>query len=181
MIAVYLSSEALKDVGSNDVLLLWLRPDDLSQLAHIPPTAASVYVSGLMGALELAPIPEPWRARTRMAYLVDLPAVRQVRIDYQIGWFVVRKIKVTALQVQSDTLLACGLLAETLSHMVDTFQRDYLIERLDDGVEHRILSGYYPRLSLGIGQRFASKGGYLVRFAQPSGPALELDGTWTVP
>jgi hypothetical protein len=43
------------------------------------------------------------------------------------------------------------------------------------------VNGYYPRLGLAPGQRFASKGGYLVRFAQPSGPAVVADGAWLVP
>ena len=37
----------------------------------------------------------------------------------------------------------------------------------------------YPRLALGPGQRFASKGGYIARFAD--GGALVADGDWTVP
>lgn len=39
----------------------------------------------------------------------------------------------------------------------------------------------YRNLSLGPGQRFASKGAYLVRFAQPQGEALELSADWTLP
>lgn len=33
----------------------------------------------------------------------------------------------------------------------------------------RIMSGYYPRLARATGQRFASKGGHLVKFAEPAG------------
>ena len=172
---------ALAGVGSKDAVVLWLRPTDLERLARVPATAGSVYLSGLMGGLESAPVPGPWRNRTRMAYLYDLPDARRVRLDYQIGWFVARKIKVTDLHVQSDTFLACGLLAETLGHMVDAFQRDYLIERLDDQVEHRVLTGYYPRLSLGTGQSFGSKGGYIVHFPEAQGTKLARDSDWIVP
>jgi hypothetical protein len=164
-----------------DAWVLWLRPGDLAVLAQRSPPPGSLYVSGLMGELEQAPLPESWRPATRMPYLFDLPDQRRVRLDYQLGWFTARKIKISSLRIQSDTFLACGLLAETLSHMADAFQRDYLIERLDDNVEHRILTGYYPRLSLGIGQSFASKGGYLVHFAEPKGAKLARDSEWRVP
>jgi hypothetical protein len=65
--------------------------------------------------------------------------------------------------------------------MVDTFVRDYLVERVEESLEHRIITGYYPRLALAPGQRFASKGGYMVRFAEPQGSRLLPDGEWIVP
>ena len=83
--------------------------------------------------------------------------------------------------MQADTYLACGLLAETLSHMADSFIPDYLVERLESLLEHRILTAYYPRLALAPNQRFASKGGYIVRFAEPSGGQLVAASDWIVP
>jgi len=47
-------------------------------------------------------------------------------------------------------------------------------------LEHRVLTGPYPHLTLAEGQRFASKGGYLVQFAV-DGTRLIADGAWTVP
>jgi hypothetical protein len=164
-----------------EVRVLWLRPADLSRLAQLPAPAGPVYVSGLMGELEQAPLAPAWRPATRMPYPVDLPDQRRVRLDYQRGWFAARNITISSLRIQSDTFLACGLLAETLSHMVDAFQRDYLVERLDDNIDHRILTGYYPRLSLGIGQNFGSKGGYIVHLAEPEGTKLASDSDWIVP
>jgi hypothetical protein len=84
-------------------------------------------------------------------------------------------------RVQTDTYLACVILAETLGHMLDSFVRDYLVERIEVLLSHRLVNGYYPRLGLAPGQRFASKGSYLVRFAQPSGTAVVADGAWVVP
>jgi hypothetical protein len=39
----------------------------------------------------------------------------------------------------------------------------------------------YPHLSLGSGQRFASKGAYIVRFANPTGDTLLQESDWIVP
>jgi hypothetical protein len=39
----------------------------------------------------------------------------------------------------------------------------------------------YPHLSLGSGQRLASKGAYIVRFANPTGDALLQESDWIVP
>ncbi|MEI8028144.1 MAG: cytochrome C, partial [Comamonadaceae bacterium] len=97
------------------------------------------------------------------------------------GWFALRKIPVVSVQVQADTYLACGLLSETLNHMVDTFVRDFLIERVESQLEHRIVTGYYPRLALANGQHFASKGGHLVQFSETAGLRLVSAHNWIVP
>ena len=134
-----------------------------------------------MGGLEQAPLPAAWRSVTHMAYPFDLPDRRRAQVDYPLGWFRIRQIPVVALQAQSDAYLACIILSDTINHMSDTFQRDYLVERVEEGLEHRILTGYYPRLSLASGQSFASKGGYLVRFAGNTGTHVIADGEWMAP
>lgn len=172
---------ALRNASHADAVVLWLRPPDLAALGEAPHPSTAVYVSGIMGGLDRAPLPASWRANARLAYPVDLPQGRRVRVDYAFGWFAIRHIPVVDERVQADTYLACGLLAETLSHMVDAFVRDYLVERIDDMLEHRILTGYYPRLTLAPGQRFASKGGYIVRYAEPDRLRVVADSDWIVP
>ena len=140
-----------------------------------------VYVSGLMGGLERSPLPPAWRTGARLSYPVDLPDARRVRVDFAFGWFRTRNIPIVAEQVQVDTYLACGLLAETVKHMVDNVVRDLLVERFEDTLEHRIVTGYYPRMSLAVGQRFASKGGSLVRFTEDRGTRLAAVHGWHVP
>ncbi|NPT60319.1 c-type cytochrome [Paraburkholderia sp. 5N] len=174
-------ARSLHGMSRADVLVLWLRPPDVAALGRLPPPSDTVFMSGLLGGLDSTPLSASWRGVTRLAYPFDLPDGRRVRVDYAFGWFSIRKIPMVAPQVQADTYLACGLLAETLSHMVDAFERDYLIERIQDMLERRILTGYYPRLTLAPGQRFASKGGYIVRFAEPERVRLVADGDWMVP
>jgi hypothetical protein len=174
-------AKALRKNSTADALVLWLRPGDVAALDKVPSAPSGVYMSGLMGGLERSPLPSNWREHTRVAYPFALQEQRRVNVDYAFGWFAIRHIPVVAEQVQADTFLACGLLAETLKHMVDTFVPDYLVERIEDSLDHRIVTGYYPRLSLGSGQRFASKGGYIVHFAESGGNRLVADSKWIVP
>jgi hypothetical protein len=174
-------TEAARRGPGADAVVLWLRGPDLAALPASPPEGVAVYLSGLMGGLERAPLPSAWKAQAHMAYPFDLPDRRRVRVDYALGWIVGRRLPLVAEQVQVDTYLALGLLSETLKHMADNFVRDYLVERMESGLAHRIITGYYPRLTLATHQRFASKGGYVVRFHDPDGTALVAEGDWTVP
>ena len=174
-------TSAIRSAAGGESLVLWLRPTDIVALGPVPSVPHKVYISGLMAGLERAPLPADWRERTAVTYPFDLPEKRSVRVGYPLGWFAIRHIPVVAEPVQADTYLACGLLAEALSRMVDNFNRPYLIERLQTMLEHRIVTGYYPRLTLATHQRFASKGGYLVHFAEPAGLRVVADGDWITP
>ena len=174
-------AEEVRTTATADALVLWLRPADVAALGSAPEIPATVFMSGLMGGLERSPLPSSWRGRTRVAYPFDLPERRRVRVTYALRWFQIQRIPVVAEQVQVDTFLACGLLAENLSHMMDAMVREYLVERIEDMLERRIITGYYPRLALAPGQRFASKGGYIVHFAEPQGTRVVADHDWLVP
>jgi hypothetical protein len=173
--------QALGDLGQGDALVLWLRPLDLAALPLDVPTLQSVILSGTLGGLENAPMPADWRGPARMTYPFDLPEGRKVRMNFPLAWFKIKRIPVVAERVQTDTYIACGILAETLTDMLDSFVRDYLLERLEGMLDHRLVNGYYPHLSLAPGQRFASKGGYIVRFADPVGTSLVAEVDWSTP
>jgi hypothetical protein len=175
--AFFAASAALRP---GDALVLWLRPGDLAALPG-PPPASAIFVSGTMGGLEHAPLPVAWRSRVQMTYPFDLPRARQVRMNFPLGWFRIKHIAVVAERVQTATYVACGILAETLTDMLDSFVRDYLVERVEGMLGHRLVNGYYPRLSLGPGQRFASKGGYVVRFDEISADAAVASNEWLIP
>ena len=174
--------EAVRTAQKSDALVLWLRPADLADLGDGGGAPASVYVSGLMGGLEHAPLPTAWRGRVRMTYPYELPEKRDLRVRYALSWFSMRHIPVVDEPLQANTYLACGLLAETLSHMSDNLVQPFLVEMLQTSVEHRLINtGYYPHLVLALKQHFASKGGYIVHFAEPKGTKLVADSDWIVP
>jgi cytochrome c553 len=173
--------EAMSDIRPGDVLVLWLRPDDIGSLPPQPPAAAAVFASGILSGLEHAPLAPAWRAVARIAYPFELPDRRRVSMDFLLGWMRFKQIPIVAERTQADTYLACLAAAETVRVMGENLVRDHLVETLEMHLGARLVNGYYPRLGLAAGQRFASKGGYLVRFADPQGPRLVADGDWSVP
>ncbi len=172
---------ALKEVGAKDALILWLRGDDLRNLPTEPPKTPLVFLSGLMGGLEHAPIRGAWRGVTRMTYPYELPSRRTVLQNYPKWWFQIEHIPLIAEQTQVDTYIACNIVGTILNGMEENFVPDYLIENTEDMLSSRIINGNYARLGLAPGQRFASKGGSIVRFADADGNKLVPEGDWIVP
>lgn len=170
-----------KGMDAETTLVLWLRPEDLAALPEQEPQSSALFVSGLLGGLEHTPLRGAWRRDARLTYPFDLPDLRRIRMNYPLAWMRIKHIPVVAERVQSDTYLACGILAENLTEMLDSFSRDYLVERIEAMLSHRIITGYYPRLGLAPGERFASKGGYIVRLGEQEGGRLAADGGWLVP
>ena len=107
-------ARALAQAGAGDTLVLWLRPEDLGALPQPAPAPAAVYVSGLMGGLEKAPLAPAWREVAQVTYPYALPAERSLRLNYPLGWFHLRRIPVVNERVQVDTYIACSVLLETL-------------------------------------------------------------------
>jgi hypothetical protein len=175
-----LLGHAISDVRHDDALVLWLRSRDIAALPGRPSTRL-IYASGLMAGLESAPLSPGWRTDTRLTYIFDPPDLRRVRMNFPLGWFHVQGIEITAERVQTDTYLSCVILSETLGHMLDSFVREYLVERMEMMIGRRLVDGYYPRLGLAPGQRFASKGGYFVKLSGEPPLTVAVDGDWITP
>jgi hypothetical protein len=171
---------AVAHAAAGDALILWLRPEDLRQLPAVA-TPASIGISGLMGGLEHAPLPAAWLATAHMSYPFDLPEQRRFRMTWPLAWFKTQGIQVTDERTQVDTYLSCVILAESVGALWGNFVRDYLLETYENMLSFRTLNAYYPHLSLGPGQRFASKGGYIAHFADATGTRIVKDGEWIVP
>jgi hypothetical protein len=171
---------AVAHAAAGDALVLWLRPEDLRQLPAAA-SPASIWMSGLMGGLEHAPLSAAWLATAHLSYPFDPPEGRKLRMTWPLTWFKTQRIQVTDERTQVDTYLSCVILAESVGALWGNFVRDYLLETYENMVSFRTLNAYYPHLSLGPGQRFASKGGYIVHFADAAGTTVVKDGEWIVP
>lgn len=155
------------DMAPSDALVLWLRADDLKRLDGVDPVAGPVYLSAMLGGLEQAPLPAAWKARALMAYPYELPQNREARMAQLHAWLHAHELSPVNESVQADAYIACSALGVGMNEVADHLHRDYLVERLEVIMGRGGFTGHYPRLTLGAGQRFSSKTGYLVRFADP--------------
>lgn len=92
-----------------------------------------------------------------------------------------RKLKMTHPHIQFNTYYALTTVQSGLMHIVDNFSRDYLLEYIEHSAENSLNPGTYPHLSLGPGQRFASKGAYIVKLTPEGKHPIASVSDWIVP
>lgn len=153
------------ELGPADTLVLWLRALDLEGLEAIAPAAGQVYLSAMLSGGEHTPLPAAWKARALMAYPYELPQNREARMGKLRAWLREHGLSPADEAVQADAYVACAALGAGMNEATDHLDRDYLLERLETILGRGGYAGQYPNLSVGSGQRFASKSGYLVRFS----------------
>lgn len=122
-----------------------------------------------------------WLDRMRLVYPFELTERRAQRLSRMNHWLEARKIPLLDERIQSSTYFALTVAGDALSSMGDNFSRDYFIERIEQMTEQSPASAVYPRLSLGPGQRFASRGGYVARFPGAGENMLMPVSEWIVP
>lgn len=172
-------AQAAAGLQAGDVLVLWLRPADLNALGAAPDSR--IIISGLMAGGEDVLLPPDWRQHALMTYVFDPPDLRRIRMNFPMAWLRRQGLPMTgpALRTAVDTWLACEIFQELTDELLDAYVPELLIEKAEVMLSRRLSTAHYPRLGLAAQQRFASKGGYLVRVPAP-GAAVGASA-WIVP
>ena len=84
--------QALESVDRDDVVMYWLRPDDVAALKNIKPVSVNNFFSGQLAMAEHAPLPPAWRARSSLVYPYELPEKRKKNLDYFHAWLSLSKL-----------------------------------------------------------------------------------------
>jgi hypothetical protein len=176
----------LQQLTSGDALVIWLERDQLAALADLPPPpAGQIVFSGWLGGFEQAPLPADWKRVSLMLYPVDAPQRRDARMQFNLRpWLRQQGIEAADEMLLGNTLAACKLLSESMARLRGNFFRDYLLELIQNypsGMGNAPAPQAFPRFALGPGQRYSSKGAYIVRFKAPTTSELELVHDWLVP
>jgi hypothetical protein len=214
---------------TGDVVVYWLRADDIALLGNLTPVPGVVnYFSSRLANAEHVFLPTAWKSSSQLVYLYELPARREMNLAYFHAWINMHKFPLVDEAMQSEVFFALNYLTDTSAEMLNNLYRDYLVERAETMLDKRegskseqetrdrlylgkpgdlarkhgemgamqevrlsipgqastaISHGttIYPHLSLGPGQRFASKGGYIVRFADNRSEKVTEESGWIVP
>jgi hypothetical protein len=191
-------------VTASDILVLWLRPDEIAQLvtaAPQGPPAKRVFVSALLATPEDLALPPEWRQRVSFVSLFDdfglQGEMARLRLDRWLEQQGLARHHNRLLQ--ADAYAACYLFNDAMAEMREQevrrppipLNREYLLESLetlvnkfDDSTDLVDPDGhvaYYGRMSLGPRQRVAVRGGTIMRYSSPGSSELVPVGRRIVP
>lgn len=157
--------KALAGLKAEDVVMCWWRNGDYEHLQKIkPPPARGLYFSTFMGRGENAPLPQAWKDRAELVYPYEKIDKRVSQLVSFYSWVNTNGFPALSERIQSEVYFNLLLLSEATGQMLDNLYQEYLVERVEDILSMGFNRTIYPSVSLGPGQRFASKGGYVMRF-----------------
>lgn len=142
---------------------------------------AAIYALTRLSAMRRPDWPKHWLSKLRMVYLFDLPTRLEQRLARMKAWLRARKIPLSDERTQANAFFAATVTGDAVSHLGENFSRDYFIERIEQMTQTALSPSIYPHLSLGPGQRFASKGGYVVGFPPGEGGTPVAISEWVIP
>jgi cytochrome c553 len=164
------------------VLVLWLDESDLATLDSARTSADAlreVYLS--YGLLRATPALKSFRDRLYLTYPYELPARETPHVYRVRAWLRARGVASAHERPQLNAYFALSVADHSLMRLAGNFSRDYFVETVEQETETALNPGVFPRLSLGPGQRFASKGSYIVKPSGGAPGALEPASGWIIP
>lgn len=184
-------------------LVLWLEDEDLSTLARASLRYSEAVRASEVGRVFLsyglleasapnaraglaAPraLRESLSAEIFLTYPYALPQAAKPHAFRARAWMRSRKIERTHEREQLNLYFALNLTDHALANLAGNFNRDFFIESVERETELVQNPGVFPRLSLGPGQRFASRGCYIVKLSESGAKdetRLEAASVWLVP
>jgi ABC-type branched-subunit amino acid transport system substrate-binding protein len=166
------------------ILVLWLSAEDLANaqvLVGAQSEVRMVYLSDSMAPDGQSNLVSAGAGRLRLVYPRALPAQREARLEVVKRWMKRSGIALVDEKVQMNAYLAALLTAMEASHSMDIYSREFLVESLEHRVGTANEPSIYPRLGLGPGQRFASKGSYILQVDGPDDSQMVPVSDWIVP
>ena len=165
-------------------LVVWDAPETLvlGEKGEPPPARLdAIYVSASLGGSAAPALPERWQGKLRVVSPFVLPGDRDQHLARLRAWLAARSMPLAVERAQANAFFAVSVAGDALAHIGENITRDYFIERIEQMAGTPLFPSMYPHLSLGPGQRFASRGAYILGLPQgPEGPWVPVRN-WTVP
>jgi len=154
-----LASRLAVDPGAAAVL--WVRHERLAPLEGLLP-AGRIYASSTLLGRELDGPLLSAEGPVFVAHPFRLPGESDSAFKRFRLWARTRGIEIRYPRLQSQAFFACLAANDALTHLRRYLVRDYVLDMLDHAQGLAVYLPIYPRPTLGPGQRFLAKGGYVL-------------------
>jgi hypothetical protein len=173
--------QRLMEKDKPTILLLWTGAGAIPALeAFASPgmRPQRIYLSSGFLKQDLWNIPETVRDIVYLAYPYRLPQEETVYADHARNLMRGMKMPVNDRRIPTKMYSLVRLMADTFVHMKRGYYRDYLLDVISMSAD-RVYPNYV-RLSFGPGQRYASKGCYIVQLTGGAKPKLVRKSDWVI-
>lgn len=172
-------------VGTKGALVLWPGDDAQAAVAALAKTAPTNHRIFLASQAEPFAVTQlmgtALAQRLRIMHPTELPSVVNPHSYRVRSWLNARQVTVDPPEEQFQVYYALSVLEKAVMEIQGDYSRDYLIEQIEMIAESNLNPGVYPSLSLGPGQRVASRGSYVVKLDGAAVGGVSPDGDWIVP
>ena len=164
--------------NSDAVVILWLNKEKLLKI-NAALKLPKLYLSSVLLNGNLDNLSKLESDSVFVTYLNRLPDKRDSAMTRFKVWAKLRKIATTHPKLQADAFFAVFAANDSLEHIRRFRIQDYLLEMLDHSEGLPLYLPRYTNASLGPGQRFLSKGGYILPLV--NGKADSKNAKWIQP
>jgi hypothetical protein len=175
--------KGLASTYKDAALVIWLGPADLAgieELGAAKEQPSAVFVSASMLGSALSSIPDSVRDFTYITYPRRLPGEDAYPVSLLDSWMKYKKIPLTDMAVSSKAFFLTRMVSTVLSNLREDFYRDYFLDLFDVQGEQTTMIVAYPRVTFGPGQRYASKGCYVVTLTKGPKPKIFSQTDWVI-
>lgn len=165
------------------VLITWLDPDEIHNLDKISDLSSKISLIIASATLlnnDFSSLSDEIRGALLLTYPVSLPGTSKESQFAVRRWLKARKIEENHFDIQAKMYFLGWMLPGALKSMRSEFFREYFMEGFDMMTDQDYAIAVYPRLTFGPGQRYASKGCYLVKLAEAPGIDVVPVTDWVV-
>jgi len=146
--------------GADSAIVLWLDDEQLAGLRAALPEG-SLYLSSTLTSLRLPQAITEGR-EVFFAHPFRLPGQFDPAMRRFEAWAGNRGVAITAPRKQAEAYFACLVLKDAVKHLGRFFIREFALDMLDHAESLGAYIPFYEQPSFGPGQRFISKGGYIL-------------------
>lgn len=159
-------------------IMLWLNKEKLIDIAKILP-ADRVYMSSTLLKAEHKNKLPALPVSIYLAHPFRLPNKTDTAFLRFKLWARLRKIDIRYPRLQSEAFFACLIANDVISHLGRFLIRDYFLDVMDHAQAMTSYMPVHPRPTIGPGQRFLTKGGYVLK--TQNGKLTTKDAAWISP